>query len=564
MLGALVLLLMLLSLPLAPVVAAGGQEAPAAPGQQSSATVAAGSFELAKVRILGVPALTVASPVVGYQDDAPNAQRRAAVIEGNLRLLYDPEQLCSESEQIAEWVLIRVLGGSGGTCEPSPLKGVTGSAPERLVVERRQLQGGDVVLEAKVPERSEPLPLLTVTRADASLNGISAMALGERWQQRLQSRLRHARRMMRPADLRRRWQITLTVQVALVLVTAATLWLWRRNRQRCAGLIRRRSPTPDRGLEQRLQLHQVLGLVLLLLVLVQLMVMLALGVMAVPGKVPLGLQLLLQPVHSVLKLLLLGLIALLARSLATFLLHQWADGARVPVEEQARREQRHRSLLRVSHRLIDLACILFAAGWILVDIPGIRAASSSLLLAGGALLGGLALVFQGLLRDFVAGLAVLIEDRYAIGDWVEIGGLEGDVVDVGVLSTQLHCLDHRVAVVQNSAFDRVVNHTKLRSGEEVKLLISHRCTAIGHTLAVVADELAAFHSDPTWGPRLLAPPLLRGVSGTGPLGITVSVLLTTVTGEQWACSRELQGRLVARFQREGIPLADGLELAGRG
>jgi small conductance mechanosensitive channel len=534
---------------------------PADPG----GVVAAGSFELAKVRILGVPAITVASPVVGHQDNAPDARRRAAVIEGNLRLLYDPEQLCSESEQIAEWVLIRVLGGSGGACEPSPLQGVSGSAPGRLVVERRQLPGGDVVLEAKVPERSEPLPLLTVTRADASLNGTSAWALGERWQQRLQSRLRHARKVMQPADLRRRWQFTLTVQLALALLTASTLWLWRWNRQRCAALIRRRNPTPDRPLEQRLQLHQVFGLVLLLLVLLQLMVMLALGVMAVPGKVPLGLQLLLQPVHSVLKLLLLvGLAGLLARSLATFLLHQWADGSRVPVEEQARREQRHRSLLRVSHRLIDLACILVAAGWILIDIPGIRAASSSLLLAGGALLGGLALVFQGLLRDFVAGLAVLIEDRYAIGDWVEIDGLEGDVVDVGVLSTQLHCLDHRVAVVQNSAFDRVVNHTKLRSGEEVKLLISHRCTAIGQALAVVAEELALFHADPTWGPRLLAPPLLRGVSATGPLGITVSVLLTTVTGEQWACARELQGRLVARFQREGIPLADGLELVGRG
>ncbi|MBW4529691.1 MAG: mechanosensitive ion channel family protein [Aphanothece saxicola GSE-SYN-MK-01-06B] len=568
-LGALVLLIAIGVSLLPPAVAAtgtvsnaGASAAPVSPDDRN-AVVAAGSFELAKVRILGVPAITVASPVVGSQGDAPNAQRRAEVIEGNLRLLYNPEHLCSESEQIAEWVLIRVLGGSGGACEPSPLQGVTGSAPERLVVERRQLPGGDVVLEARVPERSEPLPLLTVTRADASLNGISAMDLGERWQQRLQSRLRHARQVMQPADMRRRWQITLTVQLALALVTAATLWLWRRNRHHCSGLIRRRSSSPDRALEQRLQFHQVIGLVLLLLVLLQLMVMLALGVMAVPGKVPLGLQLLLQPVHSVIKLLLVGLAGLLARSLATFLLHQWADGARVPVEEQARREQRHRSLLRVSHRLIDLACILVAAGWILVDIPGIRAASSSLLLAGGALLGGLALVFQGLLRDFVAGLAVLIEDRYAIGDWVEIGGLEGDVVDVGVLSTQLHCLDHRVAVVQNSAFDRVVNHTKLRSGEEVKLLISHRCTAIGQALAVVAEELAAFHADLTWGPRLLAPPLLRGVSATGPLGITVSALLTTVAGEQWACSRELQGRLVARFQREGIPLADGLELASR-
>ncbi len=540
-----------------------GARGPGTGPADQGGVVAAGSFELAKVRILGVPALTVASPVVGPQDNAPDARRRAEVIEGNLRLLYDPEHLCSESEQIAEWILVRLLGGSGEACEPSPLQRVTGSAPDRLVVERRQLPGGDVVLEARVPERSEPLPLLTVTRADASLNGTSALDLGERWQQRLQRRLRHARQVMQPADLRRRWQITLTVQLALALLTAATLWLWRWNRVRCAGLVSRRSPTPDRALEQRLQLHQVLGLVLLLLVLLQLMVMLALGVMAVPGKVPLGLQLLLQPVHSLLKVLMVGLAALLARALATFLLHQWADGARVPVEEQARREQRHRSLLRVSHRLIDLVCILVAAGWILIDIPGIRAASSSLLLAGGALLGGLALVFQGLLRDFVAGLAVLIEDRYAIGDWVEINGLEGDVVDVGVLSTQLHCFDHRVAVVQNSAFDRVVNHTKLRSGVEVKLLLSHRCAAIGQALAVVAEELAAFHADPTWGPRLLTPPLLRGVSATGPLGITVSVLLTTVTGEQWACARELQGRLVARFQREGIPLADGLELVGR-
>jgi small conductance mechanosensitive channel len=569
-LGVLALLLAIgLSLPLVPPPATAGPVSNAAgapppqvaPGDHSG-MVAAGSFELAKVRILGVPALTVASPVVGHQDDAPDALRRAEVIEGNLRLLYDPEHLCTASEQIAEWVLLRVLGGSGAACGQPALQGLPPSAPDRLVVERRQLPGGDVVLEARVPERSEPLPLLTVTRADATLNGTSAWTLGERWQQRLQSRLRHARRVMQPADLRHRWQISMSVELGLALLTAATLWLWRWNRQRRARLVARRTPTPDRALEQRLQLHQAFGLLLLLAVLLELMVMLALGVMAVPGKVPLGLELLLQPVHSLLKVLLVGLVALLARSLATFLLHQWADGARVPVEEQARREQRHRSLLRVSHRLIDLACILVAAGWIVIDIPGIRAASASLLLAGGALLGGLALVFQGLLRDFAAGLAVLIEDRYAIGDWVEIDGLEGDVVDVGVLSTQLRCLDHRVAVIQNSAFDRVVNHTKLRSGEEVKLLISHRCGAIGQVLAVLAEELAAFHADPAWGPRLLAPPLLRGVSATGPLGITVSMLLTTVAGEQWACSRELQRRLVTRLQQEGIPLADGLELVG--
>ncbi|MCP9785849.1 hypothetical protein [Cyanobium sp. N5-Cardenillas] len=71
---------------------AGARGAGAGPADLSG-VVAAGSFELAKVRILGVPALTVASPVVGHQDNAPDARRRAAVIEGNLRLLYDPEHL---------------------------------------------------------------------------------------------------------------------------------------------------------------------------------------------------------------------------------------------------------------------------------------------------------------------------------------------------------------------------------------------------------------------------------------------------------------------------------------
>ncbi|WP_216900578.1 mechanosensitive ion channel family protein [Synechococcus sp. CCY 9618] len=545
------LLAALLALPARPAVSPAALEGstPAgadrdAPGQRFSA----GSYEQAKVRILGIPALTVAAPVVGDQGDAPDASRRAQVIEGNLDLLYDPTALCSDGEWIAEGILLRVLGDrQDRACVNSPLQERRGSHPE-VTVNRRRLPGGEVVLEAVVPERSEPLSLLTVTYADAALNGTNAWDLAERWRRRLESRLLYARKATGPEALVRRWRTLLLLELLLLALTAVSFCLWRRNRLRV-------SADPSR------QRWRLLGQLLLLLVLVELTAVVALAVMAVPGEVPLGLELLFQPLLGGLKLLVFAAVALIGRSLANFLLNQWADGARAAVEEQARREQRHRNLVRVIHRLIDLTSLNLAVLWILVDIPGVREASASLLLAGGALLGGLALVFQGLLRDFAAGLAVLIEDRYAIGDWVEIGGLEGDVVDVGVLSTQLRCLDQRVAVIQNSAFDRVVNHTKLRSGKEVTLLLSHRGPGIDRALAVVAEVLEAFRCDATWAPRLLAPPLLRGVSATGPLGITVSVLLTTVAGEQWAASRELRRRLVARLQQEGIPLADGLELA---
>jgi small conductance mechanosensitive channel len=255
------------------------------------------------------------------------------------------------------------------------------------------------------------------------------------------------------------------------------------------------------------------------------------------------------------KVLVMGLLAAALRLLANFLLHQWAGSLHVPVEQRARRDQRYRSLLRVSHRLINLTCIAIVSVWILIGIPGVQEASSTALLAGGALIGGLAFVFQGLLRDFVAGLLVLLDDRYAIGDWVELGGNEGEVEDVGVLSTELRCTDQRVVVIQNSSFDRVINHTKFASGAEVRLQLSPEIDDINRALAVFAKVLEGFSADPDWSGRLLKQPWLRGVNAITPLGIEISVVLTTRSGEQWLCSRELQRRLLQALAEAGVPLA---------
>jgi len=162
-----------------------------------------------------------------------------------------------------------------------------------------------------------------------------------------------------------------------------------------------------------LHLLHTITRVLMVLVLFLLVVMVGLGVMALPGRVPLGIELLLQPSFAILKVGVVTVLGLLGRALCTFLLHQWADNVDVMEQERARRDQRYRSLLRVSHRLVDVACVLVVGVWIVVDIPGVRSASTSILVAGGALLGALAFVFQSLLRDFVAGMLVLLEDRYA-------------------------------------------------------------------------------------------------------------------------------------------------------
>jgi small conductance mechanosensitive channel len=276
---------------------------------------------------------------------------------------------------------------------------------------------------------------------------------------------------------------------------------------------------------------------------------------AMPGRLPLALDLLLQPGGLLLKLISLWCVALAARLILNVLLGQWRSNIDVPPEWRARRNQRFRSLQRVLGRLVNL-CVISGGGiWMLSDIPGVRELSSAAVVAGGALLGALALVFQGLLRDFVAGLVVIFDDRYAIGDTVEINGLTGDVVDVGLLSTELRCADQRSVVMQNSSFDQVVNHSKLRSGIDIRIPLSPCRHNLESTLAIVDRELSTFAADPKWAAELLAAPVLRGVDQVDPTAITVSVMLMTTAGQQWALRRELLRQLVTCFEREGIPLA---------
>lgn len=84
-----------------------------------------------------------------------------------------------------------------------------------------------------------------------------------------------------------------------------------------------------------------------------------------------------------------------------------------------------------------------------------------------AVLGGLAIAFQGLLRDGVAGLVALLDDHYAVGDVVEVNGVVGEVVDVGLLMTELRTGDQRAVQFANSSPQQLINHTKIRSGAEV-------------------------------------------------------------------------------------------------
>ena len=561
-----VLCALVLALGLLGSVASGAESSgpPATPTVLAPAA-AVGSFDVAPVRILGIPAISVAAPVVSRQERTPDAQQRATVIEGNLSLLYQPHSLCSGGEQIAESILEgAVLGGPAGQrlCSGDPWS-VLGQPNDLAVVVTRDADGL-TQLQARIKGRTTPLPLLTVTDADAQLHGMGSDQLAERWRQLLQRRLRHARFTEQSSQISLRLKIVLIVELLLAGSSAATLWLWARLRQR----LKRRSDRSDQsrpkdnGWFSKDRQIQWLMRLLFVGVLVQLLSMAGLAVSASPGRVPLAITLLLQPLGILFKVALLGVIAAGLRWLARFVLRQWVSNLSVPIEERARRQQRYLNLRQASQRLIDLGCIALLVVIVLADVPGVRELTIGAWLAGGALLGGLAIAFQGLLRDGVAGLVTLLDDHYAIGDVVEVNGVVGEVMDVGLLMTELRTTDQRAVQFANSSPQQLINHTKIRSGIELVIPLDPQEQQLDQAIALVERECEAFAADPRWSAELLSPPWVRGLKQVTPIALELSVVLTTRTGCQWEVQRALLRRLVVALQAAGHSLACGTRTSG--
>ena len=234
---------------------------------------------------------------------------------------------------------------------------------------------GPYELAARLPGREQPFPLLTVTSADAEINGARELALAQAWRERLEGRLNNARRIYSPPQLARR--VRLALMSELLLLVCATLLLWRRLRLRTSRLhdeLRTRGRSDRRG-EIRLHAEQALSIGVLLLMLYLLVLMIGVMVVAIPGQVPLAIELVLQPTFAVIKFLAVTLATFLLRSLSTFLLSQWAEDVDVPQRLQARRQQRYRSLLSTTHRLINVAGVGVVLFWVLLDVPGVRSAS---------------------------------------------------------------------------------------------------------------------------------------------------------------------------------------------
>jgi small-conductance mechanosensitive channel len=168
---------------------------------------------------------------------------------------------------------------------------------------------------------------------------------------------------------------------------------------------------------------------------------------------------------------------------------------------------------------------------------------------------GLAVGFgaQSLVKDFLAGMFVLIENQYHVGDVVSLAGKSGLVERVTLRATTLRDLEGNVHIVPNGTIDVVTNMTKEYSRYVLDVGVAYK-EDVDEVMAVLQEVFGELAAEPEFSGKITAPLEVLGVESFGDSAVVIRVRFTTLPIQQWGVAREYRRRIKKTFDAKGIEI----------
>jgi small conductance mechanosensitive channel len=176
------------------------------------------------------------------------------------------------------------------------------------------------------------------------------------------------------------------------------------------------------------------------------------------------------------------------------------------------------------------------------------------LIAGAGII-GVALGFgsQSLVKDFLSGIFMLLEDQYGVGDIVDVGEATGVVEGITLRTTRLRDVEGVLWHVPNGEITRVGNLSQQWSRSLLDIPVAYG-TDLNEAISVIKRTADDLWRDREWRSLILEEPDVWGVEAFGDSSILIRVVLKVVPAQQWAVSRELRLRIKDEFDDAGIEI----------
>lgn len=160
---------------------------------------------------------------------------------------------------------------------------------------------------------------------------------------------------------------------------------------------------------------------------------------------------------------------------------------------------------------------------------------------------------QTLIKDLISGILILVENQYVVGDFIQVGGVAGQVERLTLRATYLRDINGYLHTIPNGEVRVLSNMTREWSRALVDVGVAYE-EDLDRVLRVFEETAEAFARDPAFESQLLEPPKVLGPLALGDWALTVRVTVKTQPGKQWGVAQELRRKMLTACEREGITL----------
>jgi len=227
--------------------------------------------------------------------------------------------------------------------------------------------------------------------------------------------------------------------------------------------------------------------------------------------------------------------------------------ARIPKIREESADQlaaRSKTLSKIITQVFSVAIWIVALVMILSEL-GVDIAP----LLAGIGVASLALGFaaQNIIRDYLHGFFIIMEDWYRIGEVAVISGTGGLVENITLRRTILRDLNGTMHIFPNSKVESASNLTRDWARINLDITVAYK-ENLNNVFRVINEVGQELKDDPVWGQDLLTTPEVTRVNNLGDHGVEIKILGDTKPIKQWALMGELRKRLKDRFDEVGIEI----------
>jgi small conductance mechanosensitive channel len=255
---------------------------------------------------------------------------------------------------------------------------------------------------------------------------------------------------------------------------------------------------------------------------------------------------------SGLKIVAIVLITLLVERFGKMIVSRIVRKALNPDNYASQREEKLRedTLISIISAFVRIGIFVIAGMVILSELQ----IDIGPLLAGAGVV-GFALGFgaQSLVKDLIAGMYIILENQYRVGDVVSLNSVGGSVVKITLRTTVLRDLDGNIHHIPNGTIDIATNKTMEYARINMNIGVSYEAD-IDKVRDVVNEVGQELSNDPEWRDTILEAPYFARINKFDDSAVVIKIFGKVQPAKQWAVAGEIRRRLKIAFDKKKISI----------